>query len=176
MLSAQSKTSAGCRVTLCFCKSQGEKKKKNKNTHRGTLKEIMHPFYFCLRLSLLFPTFSALEMDLLCNRNTEAIEPAVSETLTRAGRQRVPVAWSSDSDQSTVGDHMRGRPCGFSGQRCADGAVLHVPKCHLPPQRPLGSSTMALLLWPHQPEPSPRFLRGSEELPFLDGICACPRL
>ena len=144
--------------------------------HRGPLKEIIHPFYFYLHMSLLFPPFSILETDLLYNRNTEAIESAVSEMVTWAGRQRIPVAWLSDSDQSTVSDHMRGRPCGFSGQRCADGAVLHVPKCHLPPKQSLGSSTMALLLWPHQPEPSPGFLRGSEELPFLDGICACPRL
>lgn len=67
---------------------------------------------------------------------------------------------------------MQGRPCGFSGQRCADSAVLHVPKCHLPPKQIPGLLHNGLPLRLLQPEPSRRLLRGSEELPSRDGIRA----
>lgn len=73
---------------------------------------------------------------------------------------------------SAASDHMQGRPCGFSGQRCADSAVLHVPKCHLPPKQIPGLLHNGLPLRLLQPEPSRRLLRGSEELPSRDGIHA----
>ena len=77
-----------------------------------------------------------------------------------------PEAWLSDSDRSTLRDHVQGRPCGFSGQRCADSPALQAPKCHLPPKHSPALGTMAWPLRPRQPEPSCRFLGGSGRCPL----------
>lgn len=68
---------------------------------------------------------------------------------------------------------MRGRPCSFSGQRCAHSAVFHVPKCHLPPKQTPGLLHNGLLLGLFQPENLANIsLEGQRELPSEDGIRA----